>query len=108
MPPDRCCDHEALELGRRRGVRLTKYSIGEDIPPYEILSHTWGPDGEEVTFQDIQMRLARIRLDMANLVLWEQVSMDDLQYFWVETCDIYECRPHDHIAHTAAWLPQIP
>ena len=33
---------------------LTKDFIGDDqIPPYAILSHTWGPNEEEVTFEDI-------------------------------------------------------
>ncbi|KAF2466532.1 uncharacterized protein BDR25DRAFT_306066 [Lindgomyces ingoldianus] len=33
---------------------LTKDLVGHDsIPPYAILSHTWGPDKEEVTFEDI-------------------------------------------------------
>ena len=25
----------------------------DSIPPYAILSHTWGADGEEVTFEDL-------------------------------------------------------
>ena len=29
----------------------------DDIPPYAILSHTWGP--EEVTFKDMGMEQAR-------------------------------------------------
>ena len=31
---------------------LTKDLI-HDIPPYAILSHTWGADTEEVTFEDL-------------------------------------------------------
>jgi hypothetical protein len=27
--------------------------IGNNIPPYAILSHTWGADDEEVTFRDL-------------------------------------------------------
>jgi hypothetical protein len=26
---------------------------GQDRPPYAILSHTWGPDHEEVTFNNL-------------------------------------------------------
>jgi hypothetical protein len=26
---------------------------GENIYKYAILSHTWGPDGEEVTYEDV-------------------------------------------------------
>jgi hypothetical protein len=25
----------------------------DEIPPYAILSHTWGSDGDEVTYKDI-------------------------------------------------------
>ena len=31
--------------------------VGEDIPPYAILSHTWGTDNEEVTYRDISKRI---------------------------------------------------
>jgi hypothetical protein len=31
---------------------LTEF-VGDDIPPYAILSHTWGADDEEVTFKDL-------------------------------------------------------
>lgn len=27
--------------------------LGNNIPPYAILSHTWGLDNDEVTFQDV-------------------------------------------------------
>jgi hypothetical protein len=32
---------------------LTEEFVGEDIPEYAILSHTWGADSEEVTFKDL-------------------------------------------------------
>jgi len=33
---------------------LTKDLVGDDtIPPYAILSHTWGADANEVTFEDL-------------------------------------------------------
>jgi hypothetical protein len=27
---------------------------GDSTPEYAILSHTWGPDGEEVTYEDLK------------------------------------------------------
>jgi hypothetical protein len=27
--------------------------LNDGIPPYAILSHTWGGDGDEVTFKDL-------------------------------------------------------
>jgi hypothetical protein len=33
---------------------FTKDLVGDDqIPPYAILSHTWGSDTDEVTFEDL-------------------------------------------------------
>lgn len=33
-------------------MKLEEY-YDKGIPHYVILSHTWGPDGEEVTFKDL-------------------------------------------------------
>ncbi|CAI9634054.1 unnamed protein product [Alternaria burnsii] len=61
----------------------------ERIPPYAILSHTWGADSDEVTYLDV--------VNMANLhkLGWnkihacaKQAKRDNLQYFWVDTCCI--------------------
>lgn len=42
-----------------------KLSLTEDllnnIPPYAILSHTWGADRDEVTFDDLQNGLGKNR-----------------------------------------------
>ena len=38
-----------LEIGNGGELSLTE-DLTVDIPPYAILSHTWGPDQEEVTF----------------------------------------------------------
>jgi hypothetical protein len=40
-----------LELKSSGECSLTKDLI-ENVPPYAILSHTWGGDDEEVTFHD--------------------------------------------------------
>ncbi|KAH8704534.1 hypothetical protein GQ44DRAFT_753179 [Phaeosphaeriaceae sp. PMI808] len=34
------------------GFSLVEY-VGNNIPPYAILSHTWGLDNDEVTFRDL-------------------------------------------------------
>ena len=41
-----------LELKDNGKFSLTN-DIVSDIPPYAILSHTWGRDNEEVTFKDL-------------------------------------------------------
>jgi len=40
-----------LERNSAGQLSLTKDLIGDDIPKYAILSHTWG--AEEVTFRDL-------------------------------------------------------
>jgi len=37
-------------------LKLEEY-FGDAIPPYAILSHTWGSDSEELTFRDFETLL---------------------------------------------------
>ncbi|KAH7073614.1 hypothetical protein BKA63DRAFT_553981 [Paraphoma chrysanthemicola] len=56
---------------------------------YAILSHTWGPDGDEVTFRDIQYGTGKAKPGYFK-ILWcgQQAKKDGLHYFWVDTCCI--------------------
>jgi hypothetical protein len=67
---------------------LTKDLVGNDtIPPDAILSHTWGTDAEEVTFEDLTNGTGKDKPGYEKIRFWgEQVRQDDLQYFWIETC----------------------
>lgn len=65
--------------------------IYNNIPPYAILSHTWGADDDEVTFKDIYKKkgkgkdkpgYAKLRFCAA------QAKRDGIQYFWIDTCCI--------------------
>jgi hypothetical protein len=80
-----------MRLLERRGdgdFTLTKDLI-ENIPPYAILSHTWGSDGEEVTFQDLVNHNGTDKVGYAKIQFCgEQAAKDSLQYFWVDTCCI--------------------
>ncbi|KAK8071888.1 HET-domain-containing protein [Apiospora saccharicola] len=59
------------------------------IPPYAILSHTWGDDDQEVTFQDMKEGTGRHKDGYRKLEFCgKQASSDGLQYFWVDTCCI--------------------
>jgi hypothetical protein len=59
----------------------------DDIPPYAILSHTWGP--QEVTFGDMMNGNGTSRTSFDKIrFCGEQAKRDDLQYFWVDTCCI--------------------
>ena len=73
------------------GFRLTGSLLDKDIPryPYAILSHTWGPANEEVTYEDIvggsgQDKAGYKKIEFCG----EQVARDGLRYFWVDTCCI--------------------
>ncbi|KAK7744209.1 hypothetical protein SLS53_003730 [Cytospora paraplurivora] len=71
-----------------------KEFLEDDIPPYAILSHTWGSSEQEVSFQDIWC------LDPE--ILWKHrgygyskiantcqlARKDGLEYAWVDTCCI--------------------
>ncbi|KAH6648134.1 heterokaryon incompatibility protein-domain-containing protein [Truncatella angustata] len=62
---------------RNGDLRLTPDLI-DDIPPYTILSHTWGPEergANKIGYQKI-------------LFCSQQAKRDGLEYIWVDTCCI--------------------
>ena len=69
---------------------LSIHSFEEgDIPPYAILSHTWGADGDEVTFADLQTGSGKTKLGYKKIHFCGRQAQDDgLQYFWIDTCCI--------------------
>jgi Heterokaryon incompatibility protein (HET) len=61
--------------------------LGDGIPEYAILSHTWGAAGSEVTFQDLINHSGRDKTGYAKIEFCgNQAARDGLQYFWVDTC----------------------
>jgi hypothetical protein len=59
----------------------------DSIPPYAILSHTWGT--EEVGFQDLVNKTGKKKAGYRKIMFCgEQATHDYLQYFWVDTCCI--------------------
>jgi hypothetical protein len=57
------------------------------IPPYAILSHTWGQD--EVSFQNIQRPLALLGCGYEKIkYCCDQALKDGYNYIWVDTCCI--------------------
>jgi hypothetical protein len=61
----------------------------DDIPPYAILSHTWGPQEQEVTFGDMIDGKGRSKTGFDKIrFCGEQARCDGLQHFWVNTCCI--------------------
>ncbi|KAF2811363.1 HET-domain-containing protein [Mytilinidion resinicola] len=67
---------------------LTDY-IGYDVPPYAILSHTWGAYNEEVTFRDLVDGVGKSKAGYSKIrFCGKQAAHDGLQYFWVDACCI--------------------
>ncbi|KAJ4312813.1 hypothetical protein N0V84_009751 [Fusarium piperis] len=65
---------------------LTEFA-GEDIPPYAILSHTWGEG--EVLFHDIQNGTAQSKQGFGKLVGCCQKAFEDgFKWVWIDTCCI--------------------
>lgn len=63
--------------------------FGEDIPPYLILSHTWGRDEDEITYKDIVKGRGSDKPGYTKLRLVRGHGLvPGLEYFWVDTCCI--------------------
>src|ERR1700749_2133638 len=69
---------------------LTDEYIGNAIiPPYAILSHTWGEDKDEVIFNDLKTGHGQNKTGYKKIQFCgEQAAKDGLQYFWIDTCCI--------------------
>lgn len=78
---------------------LQSYTSPESIPPYAILSHTWGP--QEVEFGDLfdtstrwQSKLGFEKIRFCG----EQAQRHGLEHFWVDTCCINTSNKAEHSA----------
>jgi len=70
------------------GFSLTSFT-GNNIPSYAILSHTWGTDNQELTFQDMTNGSGRNKAGYRKIQFCgDQAKKDGLQYFWVDSCCI--------------------
>jgi hypothetical protein len=62
---------------------------GKAIPPYAILSHTWGPDVDEVTFKDLINGTGKDKPGYKKIQFCGgQARHDHLEHFWIDTCCI--------------------
>lgn len=55
-----------LRLDEHGQFSLTEF-IGEETPPYGILSHTWGANNDEVTLKDLVEGTAKGKAGHAKL-----------------------------------------
>jgi hypothetical protein len=61
----------------------------ESAPRYAILSHTWGPDHEEVSYKDLTEGTSKAKLGYRKLQFCaDQASRDGIYFSWVDTCCI--------------------
>ena len=70
-----------------------EFSLTDDriknIPPYAILSHTWGEDHDEVNFKDLTIGPRKTKAGYKKLRFCaDQAARDGLTHFWVDTCCI--------------------
>jgi hypothetical protein len=77
-----------LYFGENDELSLTEFIRG-DVPPYAILSHTWGADNSEVTIRDIKTGSAKEKAGYHKIRRCEQqAAKHHISYFWVDTCCI--------------------
>src|SRR4051812_36801057 len=71
-------------------LSITADIVDEDrLPPYAILSHTWGADNEEVIYEDVISGNGKDKAGYEKIrFCGEQARQDGLQYFWLDTCCI--------------------
>jgi hypothetical protein len=78
-----------LKYDARGALVLTPDLPDNTIPPYAILSHTWGPDADEVTFEDITKGTGTRKTGYYKIrFCGEQARSDGLHHFWIDTCCI--------------------
>ncbi|KAK3619190.1 hypothetical protein LTR56_024189 [Elasticomyces elasticus] len=77
-----------LKLGSLGALEFVECSHGS-IPRYAILSHTWGEDKDEVTFDDICNGTGKDKAGFAKIDFCaRQAKQDGMGHFWVDTCCI--------------------
>jgi hypothetical protein len=78
-----------LERDSTGEPRLTEDFVGDKIPKYAILSHTWGANTDEVTYRELIDGTGKSKAGYRKIQFCgEQAKSDGLQYFWVDTCCI--------------------
>ncbi|KAF2621979.1 hypothetical protein BU25DRAFT_452376 [Macroventuria anomochaeta] len=87
-----------LEYREDGELSITANVVDEDaIPPYAILSHTWGAEAEEVTFEDLAKNAGKDKPGYKKIELCgEQAKRDGLHHFWIDTCCIDKANKAEH------------
>ena len=70
-------------------ISLTEDLADVALPAYAILSHTWGADAEEVTFDDLTNGTGKDKPGYEKIrFCGERAALDGLEHFWIDTCCI--------------------
>src|SRR5436305_9191660 len=78
-----------LERQNEGDLRLTANVLDRGLPRYAILSHTWGDDSEEVSYEDLVEGSGQNKVGYRKIQFCaEQAARDGLRYFWVDSCCI--------------------
>jgi hypothetical protein len=80
-----------LQVNHAEGTfTLTRKLFDGEVPPYAILSHTWGSDDDEVLFEHIKTNhIDRTCGGYAKLELCARlVKRDGLGHFWIDSACI--------------------
>ncbi|KAF7914964.1 hypothetical protein EAE99_010385 [Botrytis elliptica] len=78
-----------LECNSEEQFVLVRNFDDSHVPDYAILSHTWGAETDELTFQDLLNGTGQGKSGYRKLQFCgEQAKRDGLRYFWVDTCCI--------------------
>jgi Heterokaryon incompatibility protein (HET) len=68
---------------------------GDEIPAYAILSHTWGADSDEVTYEDLIDGTCMNKIGYNKINFCAQRSdQDGLRFFWIDTYCIKKANFH--------------
>jgi hypothetical protein len=78
-----------LRCNKTGEASLTEDFDDAVLPAYAILSHTWGADAEEVTFNNLTNNIGKDKPGYQKIrFCGERAALDDLEYFWIDTCCI--------------------
>lgn len=78
-----------FELGDDGEIGLTDDKHDREVPPYAILSHTWGDADQEVKLTDLLNNRAKDKDGYRKIEFCrKQAARDGLRYFWVDSCCI--------------------
>jgi Heterokaryon incompatibility protein (HET) len=92
-----CSKFSLCNLHLRNKMRLLKFEDNEKlsltehapdmVPPYVILSHTWGSDDQEVTYEDVMKDIGKDKTGYQKIEFCRKwAARDGFKYFWIDTC----------------------